>query len=73
MSASRATAALPHSGRKVIVIKNAAVIGSYDDDATAISETAKPHELGTFLVQKVEAGNRSYTQTFQSRVAFLAQ
>jgi len=33
-------------------------------------ETSKKFELGTFLVQKVEPGTESYTQTFHSRVAF---
>lgn len=55
---------------KYIVIKNLAVIGAYDDEATAIGETTKTHELGTFLVQKVEPGQGAYTQTFHSRVAF---
>ncbi|MGA2384576.1 MAG: hypothetical protein ABSG61_14205 [Gemmatimonadales bacterium] len=58
-----------HNG-KFIVIKNRAVIGDYDDQLTAISETAKTHELGTFLVQKVEPGTDAHTQTFHSRVAF---
>lgn len=55
---------------KFIVIKNQVVIGAYDDQATAVSETKKAHELGTFLVQKVEPGDQSYTQTFHSRVTF---
>ena len=53
-----------------VVIKNRAVIGAYADDATAVAETTKSHELGTFLVQKVEPGEGAYTQTFHSRVAF---
>jgi len=55
---------------KYVVIQNRSVIGVYDDQATAIEETAKKYELGTFLVQKVEPGEGAYTQTFQSRVAF---
>lgn len=55
---------------KFIVVKDAKVLGAYDDQAVAVSETAKKHELGTFLVQKVEPGSGSYTQTFHSRVAF---
>ena len=55
---------------KFVVIKNRQVIGVYDDQASAVSETRKTHELGTFLVQKVEAGPAAYTQTFHSRVAF---
>jgi hypothetical protein len=55
---------------KFVVIKNLAVIAAYGDHATAVFETAKTHELGTFLVQKVEPGDEAYTQTFHSRVAF---
>jgi hypothetical protein len=53
---------------KVIVIKNREVIGAYDSELEAIKETAKEHELGTFLIQKCEPGSDSYTQTFHSRV-----
>jgi len=53
---------------KVIVIKDAEVIGVYDSDIEAITETSKTHELGTFLVQRCEPGPNAYTQTFHSRV-----
>ena len=53
---------------RVIVIKGRQVIGDYDSDATAISETRKTHQMGTFLVQRVTAGQEAYTQTFHSRV-----
>jgi hypothetical protein len=53
---------------KFVVIKNRQVIGAYDDEPTAVSETTKHHELGTFLVQKVSPGEEAYTQTFHSRV-----
>ena len=53
-----------------VVIKGQKVIGKYEDQLAAITETVKQHELGTFLVQKVEPGSGSYTQTFHSRVAF---
>lgn len=55
---------------KYIVIKNCEVIGSYDNEIEAITETSKDHKLGTFLVQKCEPGSESYTQTYHSRVAF---
>lgn len=55
---------------KYIVIKDAQVIGAYDDEMVAMTETAKQHELGTFLVQRCEPGNECYTQTFHSRVSF---
>ena len=55
---------------KFVVIKDRTVIGVFDDQAVAVSETKKTHELGTFLVQKVAPGTEAYTQTFHSRVAF---
>lgn len=58
-----------HDG-KVVVIKDGEVLGAYEDEFTAITETQKSHELGTFLVQRVSAGTRDYTQTFHSRVVF---
>ena len=55
---------------KYIVIKDGKVLGSYDTEKDAILNTEKEHELGTFLVQKVEPGSESYTQTYHSRVVF---
>lgn len=55
---------------KFVVIKNCEVIGAYDSEVTAINQTKLTHELGTFLVQKVEPGDEAYSQTFHSRVAF---
>jgi hypothetical protein len=57
-----------HNGR-FVVIKGEQVIGVHDDLGAAVLETQKQHELGTFLVQKVEPGTGAYTQTFHSRVA----
>ena len=59
-----------YNGR-FIVIKDEAVIGDYATELEAIRETQKSHALGTFLVQKCEPGNQSYTQTFHSRVVFV--
>ena len=55
---------------KIIVIKDGVVLGAYDDELAAITETRKTHELGTFLVQRVSPGSAAYSQTFHSRVAF---
>ena len=55
---------------KFIVIKNAQVLGAFDTELEAIKETTKKHPLGTFLVQKCEAGKEGYTQTYHSRVVF---
>ena len=56
---------------KCIVIKDDEVLGEYDDELTAVTETQKYHELGTFLVQRVSQGDTAYSQTFHSRVTFL--
>ena len=55
---------------KFIVIKGGKVLGAYDDELTAITETEKSEKIGTFLVQKVSKGEGAYTQTFHSRVVF---
>lgn len=46
---------------KYIVIKGQTVIGEYRSEWDAYSETQKKHELGTFLIQKCEAGPSAYT------------
>lgn len=53
---------------KFIVIKNKKILGVYPDASSAISETSKKEELGTFLVQKCEPGKAAFTQFFYSRV-----
>jgi len=58
-----------YNGR-VIVIKNCKVIGDFDSEIEAVTETSKEHELGTFLVQMCKPGKESYTQTFHSGLAF---
>lgn len=55
---------------KFVVIKDGVVLGAYNDELEAVTQTAKAHELGTFLVQKCEHGSDNYTQTFHSRVSF---
>ena len=54
---------------KFVVIKDANVIGAYDDELAAIAD-AKSKDLrpGTFLVQFVSPGDRAYKQTFHSRI-----
>ena len=53
---------------KFIVIKNQGVVGVYNTEIEAYESSQKQYELGTFLIQKVEAGKSNYTQTFHSRV-----
>ncbi len=55
---------------KYIVIKNLRVIGAYNTEIQAVEQTSKREEMGTFLVQKCEPGDKSFTQTFHSRVSF---
>ncbi len=55
---------------KFIVIKDGVVLGAFDDELTAVTETQQAHELGTFLVQRVSPGDSAYSQTFHSRVIF---
>lgn len=54
---------------KFIVIKNQVIIGVYDSEIEAVNETSEKEKLGTFLVQKCEPGDSSYTQNFHSRVS----
>jgi hypothetical protein len=56
---------------KFVVIHGSAVAGTYESELEAIKEATKKYKPGTFLVQKCEPGNSSYTQTFHSRVAFV--
>jgi hypothetical protein len=55
---------------KFVVIKDQKVLGAYDSEFEAIQQTAKTHEVGTFLVQPAEPGSESYTQVYHSRVTF---
>ena len=53
---------------KFIVIKDNEVIGDYDSQIAALSETRKSHEVGTFLIQRCTPGVDDYTETYHSRV-----
>lgn len=55
---------------KFLVIKDKMVIGIYNTEIEAYSETVKKHELGTFLIQECQPGDENYTQTFRTRVIF---
>lgn len=55
---------------KFVALKDHEVIGVYDDELSAATDAGKKFKLGTFLVQKVEAGDSTYSQTFHSRVVF---
>ena len=55
---------------KFVVIADENVLGAYDTEIEAVREVTKTRPLGTFLVQKCDPGEDSYTQTFHSRVHF---
>ncbi len=55
---------------KYLVIKDEQVIGVYDTDLEAYSNSKEKYELGTFLIQHCMLGKNSYTHTFHSRAAF---
>ena len=54
---------------RFIVIKDDEVLGAYDSELEAVTETQQAHPLGTFLVQRVSAGEADYTAKFHSRVS----
>ena len=54
---------------KFVVIKDLAVQGVYNSEIQAYQEAQKKYELGSFLIQRVEEGEGSYSQTFYSRVS----
>jgi len=58
-----------YNGRFIVIVGQE-VIGAWDSQPEAILEASKTHELGTFLVQKVESGPEGYTRVFHSRAAF---
>jgi hypothetical protein len=55
---------------KYLVIKGQSIIGVFNSEIEAYSETVKKHELGTFLIQECQPGDENYTQTFRTRVIF---
>ena len=55
---------------KVLSIKDEKVLGAYDSEIEALTETSKTHEQGTFIIQKCSPGDQDYTITFRSRVSF---
>ena len=56
---------------KYLVIKDENIIGAFNSEMEAYTETQKTHALGTFLIQPCVPGEESHTQTFHSRVSFI--
>lgn len=55
---------------KFLVIKDQKVVGVYDSEIEAYTQTQNNFELGTFLIQQCLPGEDSFSQTFHSRVLF---
>ncbi|HYV90184.1 MAG TPA: DUF5678 domain-containing protein [Chitinophagales bacterium] len=55
---------------KFVVIQDEKVIGIYDSEIEAYTKSIKENELGTFLIQEAQPGDKNYTQRFHSRVIF---
>ena len=55
---------------KVVVIIGEEILGVYDSELEAYTNTAQLHAEGTFMIQRVSEGEKDYTATFNSRVAF---
>jgi Family of unknown function (DUF5678) len=54
---------------KFLAIVGEEVVGVYDTQMDAYTETKKQYQPGTFLIQECLPGKSSYTRTFHSRVA----
>ncbi|MDR3363972.1 MAG: hypothetical protein LBS91_03360 [Clostridiales Family XIII bacterium] len=57
-------------GHSFVVIKNLAVLGSYDTFEKAYTETVKTEPPGTFIIQECVENPEELMQTFQGNVAF---
>lgn len=53
---------------KVLAIKDGKILGSYDTELQALTETSKHYEKGTFLIQRCSPGDSNIKQVFHSRV-----
>ncbi|WP_027064553.1 hypothetical protein [Maribacter sp. Hel_I_7] len=62
------SALLETYGGSFIVIKGNEVLGSYNSEIEALTESRKSNEVGTFLIQKCSPGDEDYTETYHSRV-----
>jgi hypothetical protein len=58
---------------KYVLIRDERILGAFDSEMDAIKAGVDKFPLGTFLVQRCEPGEESYTQTFHSSVVFEQQ
>ena len=61
---------LPEHEGKYLLIRDRQLVGAFETEIDALRKGVERFSLGTFLVQKCEAGEESYTETFHSRVVF---
>jgi hypothetical protein len=61
---------LPEHEGKFLLIRDQRLVGTFETEAQAINAGIERFELGSFLVQRCERGEESYTQTFHSGVVF---
>ncbi len=55
---------------KYIVIVGEAVVGVYDTNEEAYTESTKKYDLGTFLIRFCDVKGESHIQNFHSRAIF---
>ncbi len=55
---------------KYLVIRDSEIVGIYENEIEAYTESSKKYNLGTFLIQHCLPGENNYKQTFHSRVIF---
>ena len=56
---------------KFLVIKDQKVVGAYDTEIKAYSESQKKFELGSFLIQQCLPGIGIFSQTYHSQAVFI--
>ncbi len=59
-----------YNGKYLVIIEEE-LVQAYDTEKEAYFDSNKKYEQGTFLIQLCEEGERSYTQTYHSRVTFI--
>ncbi|MDR0322681.1 MAG: hypothetical protein LBI28_14395 [Treponema sp.] len=55
-------------GHKFLALKDRQILGVYDDFKTALDETLKQEEYGTFLIQECFQSKEECVQHFQRNV-----
>jgi hypothetical protein len=58
-----------YNGKYIVIVGNK-VVGVYDSEIQAYTESKNEYSLGTFLIQLCKPGKDSYTQSFHSSAIF---